>query len=150
MAIYVKDGHVVQIREELSAKFDLLDKFYSYILKFTEKGDKRAAELLKTQLEPIREQPDILAAVLNFSLNELLKTAGEDPVRFRTMKWEFSRTEEKPRADLPFGPEVKSGSLSFFGVNSKSSDSQTTRTSIVESDDTTTTTAPTTATTAAP
>jgi hypothetical protein len=139
MAVYVKDGRVVQIREEIGARFELLDKFYDYILKFTEKGDKRAAALLKKDLDPIKDQPDLLAAVLNFALNELLRTAGEDPVRFRSMKYEFSRTQEKPAADLPFGPDVRVGSLSFFGVNSKSSSGQTTRTSIVDTEATTTT-----------
>jgi hypothetical protein len=147
MAIYVKDGRVVQIREELSAKYDLLDKFYNYMLKFTAKVSKRQAALFEKQLAPIRNQPDLLAAVLNFALNEGLSQAGEEPIRFRSMKYEFTTTKDKPHADLPFGPEVKTGSLAFFGVNSKTNSGQTTRTSIVDNSSTTTST---TSTTAAP
>ncbi|MEY2417482.1 MAG: hypothetical protein QOG90_162 [Actinomycetota bacterium] len=120
MAIYVKDHKVIQIREQIGAKFDLLNKFYDYILRLTEKVDKKLLPTVKKQLEQAKAvSPELEEAVLNLALNQVLAAGGEDPVRFRTMKYEFTGQGTKVHADLPAGPDVKEGSLEFFGVNSK-------------------------------
>jgi hypothetical protein len=118
MAIYVKNGKVVQIREQIAAKFDLLTKFRTYLEHLAEKQDANASAALKKQLDKVKDQPDVIEAFLNFAFNQVLKQAGEQPVRFRTMVYEFTKGAGV-RADLPFGPDVKQGSLGFFGVNSK-------------------------------
>ncbi len=56
-------------------------------------------------------------ALLNLALNQQLFAAGQDLVRFRTMKYEFSRQGQKFRADLPVGNDVREAKLDFFGVN---------------------------------
>lgn len=122
MAVYVKDGRVVQIREQIAAKFDLLDTFRNYMIQLAGREDESAGEALEKQLEPIENQPDLVEAVLNFALNETLKAAGEEPVRFRTMVYEFTPSTGV-KADLPTGEDVRRGSLAFFGVNSKAAES---------------------------
>jgi hypothetical protein len=120
MAIYVKDHRVIQIREQIGAKFDLLNKFYDYILRLTESVDKKLLPSVKKQLEQAKAVGnDLLEQVLNLALNQVLAAGGEDPVRFRTMKYEFTDQGSKVHADLPAGPDVHDGSLAFFGVNSK-------------------------------
>jgi hypothetical protein len=127
MAIYVRDGRVVQIREQLAAKFELLDRFRDYMIRLLEQADAEAAAEFEEQIAEIEDQPALLEAGLNVALNGALTPAGEDPVRFRSMKYEFSYDDSNVKADLPYGPEVKYGSLAFFGVNSKSSATATAR-----------------------
>lgn len=124
MAIYVRDDKVVQIREQLAAKFDLLDKFLNYIERLLDKAGGRANADLKRQAQKVKDQPEVLELLLNFVLNIALQQAGEEPVRFRTMKYEFTEGGGDVKADLPFGPDNKLGSLEFFGVNSKVSETQ--------------------------
>jgi hypothetical protein len=118
MAIYIKDGRVVQVREQLAAKFDLLDKFRDYIERLLDKAGGKANMQLKAQVESVKDDPTALEPFLNFILNIALQQAGESPVRFRSMKFEFARQGDKVRADLPSGSQVKLGSLDFFGTNS--------------------------------
>lgn len=118
MAIYIKAGRVVQVREQIGAKFDLLDKFRGYITRLLDEAGGEGNAQLKRQVEAVAEQPEQLEPLLNFILNIALEQSGEDPVRFRSMKFEFARQGEKVRADLPSGSQVQRGSLDFFGVNS--------------------------------
>lgn len=120
MAIYVKNHRVIQIREQIAAKFDLLNKFNDYILRLVGKLDKNHLDSVKKQLDQAKAAgPDIQEAVLNLALNQVLISSGEQPVRFHSMIYEFTNQGEKVHADLPAGPDVKLGSLQFFGVNSK-------------------------------
>lgn len=151
MAIYVKDGRVVQVREQIAAKFDLLDRFRGYIVRLLDKAGGEGNMRLKAQVEALEGQPEQLEPLLNFILNIALEQAGEEPVRFRTMKFEFARQGEKVRADLPSGSQVQRGSLDFFGVNSTAKARKT----VIEDEKTTTTTtsadgAATTTSTSAP
>jgi hypothetical protein len=139
MAIYIKDGRVVQVREQIGAKFDLLNKFRDYIERLLDKAGGKANMQLKSQVESVKDDPSALEPFLNFILNIALQQAGESPVRFRSMKFEFARQGENVRADLPNGSQVKLGSLDFFGTNSAAKAKQTN--TIVGS---TTTTSPTT------
>ncbi|MEY2424636.1 MAG: hypothetical protein QOI61_208, partial [Actinomycetota bacterium] len=149
MAVYVKNGKVVQIREQVAAKFDLLEKFHDYIDRLLDKAGGKANADLKAQIKEIEDDPALLEALCLFTLNIALGQAGEDLVRFRTMKYEFTDSGEEIKADLPYGPDVKLGSLEFFGVNSKVS---ATRERRISGREATTTTVPAqaTTTTAAP
>lgn len=126
MAIYVKAGRVLQIREQLAAKYDLLNKFRDYIEQFAAKsGDAGQLRTIKENIAKVESQPDLLEAVLNVALNQLLKVAGEQPVRFHSMKYEFSDQGSTVHADLPSGSDVVRGSLAFFGVNATSGTQKT-------------------------
>lgn len=142
MAIYIRDGQIVQIREELSAKFDLLDKFRNYIVDLSEKASKRLGAETKKQLDEIKDQPEVLEAVLNLALNEALSQSGEEKVRFRSMVYEFTGSDQV-HADLPVGEDVRYGALDFFGVNSKTEATVARERRVVEGS---TTTTPTTST----
>lgn len=150
MSIYVKDGRVVQVREQIGAKFALLDKFRNYIVRLLDKAGGEGNMQLKAQVESVADRPEQLEPLLNFILNIALEQSGEDPVRFRSMKFEFARQGEAVRADLPSGSQVQRGSLDFFGVNSAAKSRKTvigaptTTTTPVSSDasTTSTTTAP--------
>ncbi len=152
MAIYIKDDRVVQVREQLSAKFELLTKFRNYIVRLLDKAGGNGNAQLKRQVEALQDNTDQLEPLLNFILNIALQQSGETPVRFRSMKFEFARQGEAVRADLPSGSQVRLGSLDFFGTNSavKAKASRTT----IEQPSTSSTTVPTdaatTATTSAP
>lgn len=142
MAIYVKDGRVVQIREQIAAKYDMLDKFKNYLLQLAEQAGDQNRAVIEKQLDEVKDQPDVLEALLNFGLNQILLETGEEPVRFRTMVYEFTRASDV-QADLPSGPEVRRGSLSFFGVNSKTSSADARQISrrLIENETTSTTSA---------
>ena len=118
MAIYIKDGRVVQIREQLAAKFDLLDKLKNYIQRYADKLDAAAAERTKSQIQDVENDPVALETLLNIALNQIRIIAGEQPIRFRSMIYELSRQGEKVKAELPTGSDVRQGSLKSFGVNS--------------------------------
>ena len=154
MAIYVKGGKVVQIREQIAAKYDLLNRFRNYLIQMAEQqDDERAVEAVEGQIARVEDQPDQLEAFLHFGLNQILTQAGEEPVRFRTMVYEFSAADDV-QADVPYGPDVKEGSLAFFGVNSKAQEDAATdvRNRIVDdpSSDASATAGGTTTTTSAP
>lgn len=117
MSIYVKDGRVVQVREQVAAKFDLMNKLRNYVERFTEKDGKEVADRVKRQLAEAAKDPKLLEATLNVALNQILLPAGEDPVRFRLMKYEFANQGQKQDVDLPIGTDVIVGNLSFFGAN---------------------------------
>ncbi len=140
MSVYVKDGRVLQVREQIGAKFDLLNKFRDYIERLLDKAGGEGNMKLKAQVESVKDDPAALEPFLNFILNIALQQAGESPVRFRTMKFEFGRQGEKVRADLPSGSQVKIGSLDFFGTNSAAKAKQTNTNGVAS----TTTSAPTT------
>lgn len=118
MAIYVKDGRVVQVREQIAAKFDLLTKFRNYIERLLDRAGGQGNANLKKQVQSVKDQPEQLEPLLSLILNIALQQAGDDPIRFRSMKFELARQGEKVRADLPAGSNVKVGDLGFFGVNS--------------------------------
>jgi hypothetical protein len=145
MAIYVKGGRVLQVREQIAAKYDLLDKFRNYIERYLDKGgDSERVRNAKAAIEKAKDQPDLLEAVLNAALNGILKSAGEQPVRFHSMKYEFSKQGEAVHADLPAGDDVKRGNLAFFGVNSVASTQNTNNTPSAGGGGDTATTTPTT------
>ncbi len=127
MAIYVKGGRVLQIREQMAAKYDLLDQFRNYIERFLGKDESNSKLLkeAKAEIEKVKDTPDSLEALLNVALNGFLQAAGEQPVRFHSMKYEFARQGEEVHADIPSGADVKRGSLAFFGVNSKAKSTPT-------------------------
>ena len=120
MSIYVKGGRILQIREQIAAKYDLLKKLRTYIQQYMKaNADKKTQESVKRQIEAVQDDPDKLESLLNIAVNQLLVRNGEDPIRFHTMVYEFSPQRNGVHADLPTGNDVKVASLDFFGVNSK-------------------------------
>lgn len=117
MAIYVKDGRVVQIREQVAARFGLQEKLRDYLERYFTKLGKKEGDKAKSDFKNVEKDPALLEAYLNIGLNQIRLQAGEEAVRFRTMVIEFGRQGEKVKADLPTGSEVVKGDLSFFGVN---------------------------------
>ena len=117
MSIYVKDGRVVQVREQLAAKFDLQSQLRNYIEKYSEKAGATNLARTKKQLDLAEKDPSLYEASLNIGLNQILVPAGQKPVRFRTMKYEFADQGKPQDVDLPIGTDVKEGDLSFFGTN---------------------------------
>jgi hypothetical protein len=120
MAIYEKNGHIVQIREQLAAKFELLTKLRNYIQAYMKaNADKKTQDSVRRQIEAVQDDPAKLESLLNIAVNQLLVRAGDDPIRFHSMVWEFSPQRNGVHADLPTGNDVKVAKLDFFGVNSK-------------------------------
>ena len=117
MSIYVKDGRVVQVREQLAANFDLQSQLRNYIEKYSEKAGATNLARTKKQLDLAEKDPSLYEASLNIGLNQILVPAGQKPVRFRTMKYEFADQGKPQDVDLPIGTDVKEGDLSFFGTN---------------------------------
>ena len=113
----VKDGRVVQVREQLAAKFDLQSQLRNYIEKYSEKAGATNLARTKKQLDLAEKDPSLYEASLNIGLNQILVPAGQKPVRFRTMKYEFADQGKPQDVDLPIGTDVKEGDLSFFGTN---------------------------------
>lgn len=122
MALYIRDGRLVQIREQIAAEYDLLDDFKTYLVRLAKEGGPEAEKNTKETVDKITDERQ-LSQFLFFVLNFALKGSGEDPVRVRSMVYEFRNQGEKVKADLPVGDDVRKGDLSFFGVNSKKSSS---------------------------
>jgi hypothetical protein len=120
MSIYVKGGRILQIREQIAAKFDLLKKLRTYVEQYMKaNADKKTQQSVKRQLAAVENDPEQLESILNLAVNQLLVRNGEDPIRFHTMVYEFNPQSRGVQADLPTGSDVRIASLDFFGVNSK-------------------------------
>ncbi|HVE94248.1 MAG TPA: hypothetical protein VNB24_04960 [Acidimicrobiales bacterium] len=122
MALYIKDGRLVQIREQIAAEFDLLDDFKTYLIRLSKEGGPEAEKNTRDTVEKITDERQ-LSQFMFFVLNFALKGSGEEEVRPRSMVYEFRNQGEKVKADLPVGEDVRKGNLQFFGVNSKKSSS---------------------------
>ena len=101
-----KNGRVVQIREKIAAKFDLLDKFRNYIERQLAKkgGDAEGLAVAKAQIGAVEDQPGLLEALLNFALNQRARPSrARSPCDSASMKYEFLGHAVK--ADLPTVPK---------------------------------------------
>lgn len=112
MAVYVKDGKVIQISEYIGLTPRLLRDLRSYTLQLI---DTTAPENIRRDFraEVERRQGDELGQFLLQGLNAVLEIAGEDPIRFRSMSLELRDLGAKDiRIDLP-GETIK-GSLAVL------------------------------------
>ena len=95
MAVYVKDGRVLQVSEviDVAARLDDL------------------AEVYETKFPKDRD-PDEVAAVAIDALNTIRTGQGQDPIRLRTMSYNLKDLGEAVKVDLP--TEVVETSLALL------------------------------------
>ena len=123
MAIYVKNGRLFQIREQIAAEYDLLDDFKTYVERLAKEAGDEIEKNTKQALTAIEDDKQ-MSQFLLFALNQALGQSGEETIRYRSMVYEYSKPTDKVSADLPVGADVRKGSLDFFGVNAKASGSR--------------------------
>ena len=117
MAIYVKDGRIVQVREAI----DVRGKFVRDLTKYMRtmfRESKASAQQLRGFDEvlkvPERERGVILLSILS----AFLEATGEAPVLQRTMTVAFTDLGADVKVDLPTS-DVAKGSLGFLVVTEK-------------------------------
>ena len=118
MAIYVKDGRVISVREEIDVRGRYLEEVVKYAKTYARAGgatDESIAafeEALDTL--PVEQHGTYVLEVLNLGL----ATSGDDPILQRTMQLELADLGEEIAVDLPTDNVVKGG-LGFLIVSSK-------------------------------
>jgi hypothetical protein len=140
MAIYVKDGRIVQVREAINLRGKFLRDFTKYIRTFA-KESGASDDVLAGMEETIRTTPeDELGDLLLQGLNAGLAQFGDDPVMRRTMRMQFDDLGAKLSVDLPTGDVVKGG-LGFLIVSESGKESEEGETTETNTSTTTTTAA---------
>ncbi len=88
MAVYVQDGRVIRISEEIGLTPRLLGDFRDYMVQLI---DATANESIRRDFraEVERREGSDLSSFLLQGLNVILELAGDEPIRFRTMTLEL-------------------------------------------------------------
>ncbi|MGI8792090.1 MAG: hypothetical protein ACR2H3_02750 [Acidimicrobiales bacterium] len=116
MAIYVKDGRVIQVREEINLKGKKARDFLKYMRTYFREAN--APEEFVTEFEAgIKEvkSDDELGDVLLSALNFGLAFAGQDPVLIRKMSYDLQATTGLV-VDVPTDNSVE-GSLAILVIS---------------------------------
>ncbi len=118
MAIYVKDGRVVQVREVVDVK----GKFLKEVVKYAKTYAKAAGappEALDQFSDALESVPEAQRGSLVLEgLSTALLASGEEPILRRTMTLELRDLGSKVAVDLPTQDVVKGG-LGFLIVSAK-------------------------------
>lgn len=124
MAIYVKDGLIVRVHEEIEVKGKFLDSVIKYVKKSIEQS--RSQEAIEGFEEFQREVPEAEqgTALLQF-LSFGLQSFGQDPIMVRNMKVELQDFGDEIVVDMPTEGLV-AGSLAILRTSSGSQASQST------------------------
>lgn len=112
LAVYVKDGKVIRVSEQIGLSPRLLDDLRSYTLQLV---DSTAPENIRRDFraEVERRQGEDLGEFLLQGLNAILELTGDEPIRFRTMTLELRDLgAEDIKVELP--AEVIKGSLAVL------------------------------------
>jgi hypothetical protein len=109
MAVYVKDGLVIRVMEQIAATGDVAENFVRYIRNALETDQSTLAQF-EQAIEQVPE--DQMSDFLITSWNLVRQTMGEDPIRARTMSYELVDLGEDIRLAAPAGDEVIEGDLS--------------------------------------
>lgn len=118
MAIYVKDGKVVQVREATDARGKFardLVRFVRTALRET-KAPQQVRDRFDQQVERVPEKD--LGALLVTFLNVGLQQNGQDPILQRSMRVAFTDLGSELEVDMPDTDVVK-GSLGFLVVSER-------------------------------
>lgn len=101
MSLYVEDGLVIRVVERIAAEGDVGDRLADYLQVATREFDPEQGDQLKLAIETVSEEErgPFLIELLNGFLDQL----GEDPVRPRDMRIDFTDLGEAEAADLPEG-----------------------------------------------
>jgi hypothetical protein len=144
MAVYVKDGIIIQVRENIDLRGKSLDDFIKYQRAFIREA-KLPARVRQQYELLVRETPrDELSTKLLLFLNTTLEQAGIDPIPVRQMVFDLRDAGEPIQVALPEG-EIITGSLEQLTISGRAETETTAGSSA-----TTTTTAATTETTTVP
>lgn len=116
MAIYVKDGRIIEVREEIEATGKRLEQFLSYARSFIKsfafdetykKAFNDGVAAAKTDVE--------LADILFTGINTALVSLGQDPITRRTMTLSLPSGGDSP-VELP-KENVVTGSLALLATS---------------------------------
>lgn len=112
MAVYVKDGRVIQVRELIGLSPRMLDDFRRYMVQLIDTTAPRdVRKSFNALIGPLKG--DELGAALLQGLNAVLDLAGDPLIRFRTMTLELRDLGARDlRVEMP-APAIK-GSLAVL------------------------------------
>lgn len=110
MAVYVKDGVIIQVREAIDLRGKSLEDFVRYQRALIREA--KLPERVRQQYERlVRDTPsDQLGTTLLLFLNEALTQAGIDPIPVRQMVFDLRRVGDPLQVALPTQDVIK-GSL---------------------------------------
>ncbi len=109
MSVYVKDGVVIRVMEQIAATGEIAENFVRYIRTFLD-SDRETLAQFEQALEGVPEHQ--LSEFLITSVNHLRQTMGEDPVRARTVSYELVDVGDAISVERPTGDDVIQGDLS--------------------------------------
>jgi hypothetical protein len=116
MAVYIKDGVVIQVREAIELRGKALDDFVRYLRTFLEEADAPAA-VREEYDRSVRQTPrDELPTLLFNVINEGLRQFGVDQIPFRFMNLDLRDIGGDISVDLPDG-EVVRGDLGVLTIS---------------------------------
>jgi hypothetical protein len=123
MAIYVKDGLIVQVRESTDVRGKFLEDTIKYF-RTALREQKAPAEQQRAFQRFIDEVPaEQQGTALVQGMNVFLEATGEDPVLLRTMTAAFREHGADVKVDLP-ASDVVQGSLGFLIVSERGKETE--------------------------
>ena len=118
MAIYVKDGKVVQVREATDIRGKAVNDTLKYF-RTALRESKAPAQVRKVFDDAVNSAPEAQRGLaLQLIMNGFLQTIGEDPILMRTMNLELRDHGADIKVDLPT-EDVVAGSLGFLVVSER-------------------------------
>ena len=116
MAVYVKDGRVIQVREAIEARGKQAEDLVGYLR--TLMREARAPARFSQRLdELVRTTPrDRLGLELMQFLNSMLETFGQDPIPIRVMTLDLTDVGDDVKVDLP-QTDVVRGRLAVLAMS---------------------------------
>ena len=115
MAIYVKDGRIIRVMEEVDLRSKRLSEFPRYFKAFLEEGDapREVIQGFEEALEELTEEEQQVALLQMLSIG--LRQFGQDPIFVRTMTLDFGEAEAGAEVVLP--AEGVQGSLALLTLS---------------------------------
>lgn len=118
MAVYVRDGRVIQVREVIDLRGKFLDTVIKYVRTYAKENGATEQELAPFE-QLVEETPDEeLSYLVLQALNIGLQASGDDPILVRTMTADLRDLGDPVDVALPATDVVK-GSLGFLIVSDK-------------------------------
>lgn len=116
MAIYVKDGRIIEVREEIEATGKRLNQFLDYTRSFIKAFafDDRFKEQFESAVAAAETDAE-LADILFSGVNTALVSLGQDPITRRTMTLSLPDSDGAP-VELPT-ENVITGSLALLATS---------------------------------
>lgn len=119
MAVYVRDGVVIQVRERIAAEGRVLEDLEGFVRRLVGEQSPRLLDQFDDDVAQLPDDGALAEYLLGF-LNIGLQQAGREVVTFRSMAFELVNIGQSLEVALP--TDVVEGDLGFVGVKEQAPD----------------------------